>query len=278
LDDGGFDDGGEDPGGWPDPVPPGRVDPGALGWAGQELTGTGGTDELNLDWAGVKYAFGETGTLDRTGDDACGPGAGFSAEEGAVATASARACGWTWPPGCGRLAPINAKAATAEAAISPPLRYTEATGREIRCRPGRPRVGRRAEALDGGAAAPVSAARSAGPGTAPAGRSLVWVKPLMMASASQPGSGCRAPTSASSSLAVGRSPGCLARQRATSQRSSLGTRPSSAGVLTSRYMSAALDPAPNGAFPVAANVSTAPKLNMSLAGPMSRPVTCSGDM
>jgi hypothetical protein len=48
--------------------------------------------------------------------------------------------------------------------------------------------------------------------------------------------------------------------------------------LTSRYISATFDPAPKGPWPVAAKVSTAPRLNMSLAGPTSAPRTCSGDM
>ena len=61
------------------------------------------------------------------------------AEEGAVATAPAPACGWTCPAAGGRSAPIRAKTATATAAASPPLRPAEATGREIRCRPRRAR-------------------------------------------------------------------------------------------------------------------------------------------
>ena len=91
----------------------------------------------------------------------------------------------------------------------------------------------------------------------------------MIDSASQPGAGWMAPTSASSSPAVGRSPGCLARQWPTSGRSSLGTLSSFAWLLTSRYISAPGDPEPNGPCPVAAKVRTAPRLNMSLAGPMS---------
>ena len=43
------------------------------------------------------------------------------ADQGAVATAPAPACGWTFPPPGGRLAPVRAKTATAEAATSPPL-------------------------------------------------------------------------------------------------------------------------------------------------------------
>jgi hypothetical protein len=53
--------------------------------------------------------------------------------------------------------------------------------------------------------------------------------------------------------------------------------PSSAGLLTSRYISAALDPEPNGPCPVHAKVSTAPKLKMSLGGSALSPRACSGD-
>jgi hypothetical protein len=82
---------------------------------------------------------------------------------------------------------------------------------------------------------------------------------------------------ATSPLADGRSPGDLARQPPTRSRSSLGRSPSSAGLLTSRYMSSALDPTPNGPCPVAAYTSTAPRLKMSLGGPTSCPRACSGD-
>ena len=100
----------------------------------------------------------------------------------------------------------------------------------------------------------------------------------MIDSASQPGEGWIAPTWVSSSRAVGRSLGCLARQFPIRPRSSPGTLARLAGLLTSRYISAAFDPEPKGPSPVAAKVSTAPRLNMSLAGPMSKPRTCSGDM
>ena len=50
-----------------------------------------------------------------------------------------------------------------------------------------------------------------------------------------------------------------------------------AGLFTSRYISAALDPEPNGPCPVAAKASTAPRLKMSLADPTSPARTCSGD-
>jgi hypothetical protein len=114
---------------------------------------------------------------------------------------------------------------------------------------------------------PVGATISAS--SAGAAADWVWAKLLMIDSASQPGAGWRAPTSASSSPAVGRSPGCLARQRPTSGRSSSGTSSSFTGMLTSRYISAPGDPEPKGPCPVAAKVSTAPRLNMSLARPMS---------
>jgi hypothetical protein len=128
----GLDAGGEDADGSPGPELPGCVDPGPPGWAGQELTGTGGTDELDLDRVGVKNASGGIRIAGWAGDDAPGLADGLDAEPGAVATASARACGWTWLPGCDWPAPIKANAATAETATSPPLRHTEATGREMR--------------------------------------------------------------------------------------------------------------------------------------------------
>ena len=67
-----------------------------------------------------------------------GEAGAFDAEEGAVATTPAPACGWM-PAVCGvRSAPIRAKTATAEAATRTPVRQAEASDREIRCRPGRP--------------------------------------------------------------------------------------------------------------------------------------------
>jgi len=86
-----------------------------------------------------------------------------------------------------------------------------------------------------------------------------------------------APSSASRRPEVGRLPGCLARQLPTSDCSSSGRSPSSAGLLTSRYISAALVPEPNGPCPVHAKISSAPRLKMSLGGPVSSPRACSGD-
>jgi hypothetical protein len=238
--------------------------------------GTGGFKKLDRD--GVRYAFGATETEGVADDDPRGVAGAFDTGAGAVATAPVPACGWACLAGSGRLAPIMAKTATAETATSPPLRHAEASDREMRCRPGRPPP----PAGVGPEADPVSARRfpaptgTAGPTGATADRSAV--KLLMIDSASQPGVGWMAPTSASSSRAVGRSPGCLARQLPISGRSSPGTLPRRGGLSTSRYMSAAFDPDPNGPWPVAAKARTAPRLNMSLAGPMSEPRICSGDM
>ena len=246
-------------------------------------TGVGGIDVLlSPDAAGLRNALGEIGA-DAEADGeaegaASGLAGGFDAEAGRVATAPAPACGWRSWPGA-RFAPISAKAATAEPTTRPPVRTAEAIVREGRCRPGALVLTRGGGTERGGwpevSASATSLLAADGPRAA-AGRPSA--KPLMIGSASQPGAGCMAPTSASSSRAVGRSPGCLARHLSTRGRSSAGISARSAGLLTSRYMSAALDPVPNGPCPVAAKVSTAPRLNTSLAGPMSTPRTCSGDM
>jgi hypothetical protein len=114
------------------------------------------------------------------------------------------------------------------------------------------------------AGAPASAAGEPGPGRA-------------TTSSARGALGRTARSSASSRLAAGRLPGCLARHLPTSGRSSPGRSPSSAGLLTSRYITPALDPEPNGPCPPAAYTSTAPRLKMSLAGPTSWPRACSGD-
>jgi hypothetical protein len=146
VDDGGVDDGGAEDGGVEDggadecdaladgePEPP--------GCPGRELTGTGGIDVLDPDRAGVKNAFGETrASAGGADEDLVGElGAGLDdTEAGEVATAPAPACGCRWLAAGVWLAPIRAKAATAEPATSPPVRHAEASGREIRCRPGPP--------------------------------------------------------------------------------------------------------------------------------------------
>ena len=52
----------------------------------------------------------------------------------------------------------------------------------------------------------------------------------------------------------------------------------SGGVTTTRYITVTLDPVPNGPLPMAAKVSTAPRLNTSLGGPTWWPWACSGDI
>jgi hypothetical protein len=241
-----------------------------------ELPGDGVTDELRkLDPDEDRNALGASEAEGAADDRAAGEGAAGDGREavdaagagaGVVAAVPAPARGWAWLEGGVRSAPIMAKAATPEATTSTPLTHAEASGREMRCRPGRPgrTDGGRPETASVGAR-PLPA--SAGPSGPASGSS--WPEPLMTDSGSQSGAGWMAPTWASSSRALGRSPGSLARQLPTSARSSAGTPPRSGRLLTSRYMSAGLDPEPNGPSPVAAKVSTAPRLNMSLGGPMS---------
>jgi hypothetical protein len=184
----------------------------------------------------------------------------------------------------------------AEAASSPPAIHAGAVGQDLWRRPERPP---RPLSSRGPAPAPVPSGRGPGlvtapdapatPGSARATSSSVRTTsssvraapatpgPVRAAPATAPDTACVPPSSASRRLAVGRSPGCLARQPATSRRKSPGRSLTSAGLLTSRYMSAALVPEPNGPAPRHANTSTAPKLKMSLAGPASWPRTCSGD-
>jgi hypothetical protein len=142
VDDGGVDDGGVEDGGADECDVLAGEDPEPPGCPGKELTGTGGIDVLVPARAGVKNAFGET-RADAGGadEDPVGElGAGLDdTEAGEVATAPAPACGCRWlAAGVWWLAPIRAKAATAEPATSPPVRHAEASGREIRCRPGPP--------------------------------------------------------------------------------------------------------------------------------------------
>ena len=144
----------------------------------------------------------------------------------------------------------------------------------MRCRPRRPPAPGRGWPE----AAAVRARRLPVPPPEEPAAERFWAKLEMIDSESQPGDGWIAPTWASSSRAVGRSPGCLARQLPISRRSSRGTLPRFAGLLTSRYITAALDPEPNGPWPAAVKVSTAPRLKMSLAGLILAPRTCSGDM
>ena len=137
-------------------------------------------------------------------------------------------------------------------------------------------------------------AAGTGPGPADAGPDGAYPGPLVGANAapaavaranvrvSESGSqfppGWRAPTPASRPLAVGRWLGSLARQRSISGRTVGGTWSRLGVPWTTRYSSAAVVPVPNGPSPVAANARTAPRLKMSLGGPTSFPMACSGDM
>ena len=143
---GGEDAGGDDAGG--------EDFAGLLGWEDEDededgcvenwdTIGVGARDVLEArDRVGLRYMLGETraAAAGADGDDAPGLPAGLDdAAAGEVATAPAPACGCMWlAAGVWWLAPIRAKAATAEPATSPPVRHAEASGREIRCRPGPP--------------------------------------------------------------------------------------------------------------------------------------------
>ena len=86
-------------------------------------------------------------------------------------------------------------------------------------------------------------------------------------SAKSAADGCAAVSSARNCTAVGRCPGSLARQRSTRGRTGPGSRSRRGVPCTTRYSSAVGAPCPNGPSPVAANTSTAPRLNTSLARP-----------
>ena len=209
-DDGGVDDGGSEDGGSDD----GGVDAGGedfAGWPGLEdvdgcaedwdTIGVGGRDVLEaLDRAGLRNMLGETRAAADGADEDDGPGeaAGLDdAAAGEVATAPAPACGCRWLAAGVWLAPIRANAATAEPATSPPVRHAEASGREIRCRPGPPVPRRRGRPERGGEASPGGRAEVSVPATgliaparsAAAGTDGSWMKLFMMDSASHPGAG-----------------------------------------------------------------------------------------
>jgi len=133
-DDGGLDDDGEDLVGVPDPDP----DPEPPGCAGAELAGTvpgcvaligvGASDVLNLEAGGLRNELGDRDAL----GDALAPAGASAPSAGAVARLPADVCGWSCPAAGVRLAPIRAKAATADPATTPTVRPAEASGREMR--------------------------------------------------------------------------------------------------------------------------------------------------
>jgi hypothetical protein len=70
----------------------------------------------------------------------------------------------------------------------------------------------------------------------------------------------------------------LARHCVTSGQITSGTMTRPGSALITWYNDAEMDLRSNGPLPVAANVSTAPRLKMSLGGPTRSPRACSGDM
>jgi hypothetical protein len=119
----------------------GAADCDVAGVAVGEPPGDGVTEELKkLDEAGNRSALGVTEGEGAAGDGGCTPGVVGTADSGAGAAVGtpAPACGWAWLAGGVRSAPIMAKAATPEPTTSTPLTNAEASGREMRCRPGRP--------------------------------------------------------------------------------------------------------------------------------------------
>ncbi len=80
------------------------------------------------------------------------------------------------------------------------------------------------------------------------------------------------------SAGVGRSCGCLARQRSSSACSSAGTLPSSGSSCTTRYSPADSGPSPNGGVPPATYAASEPSANTSVAGVAGPPWACSGAM
>ena len=208
----------------------------------------------------------------RTGAEPPGPDAdeleisGACDVESGSPAATAPACGCTCPAGNSWTAPVSVTTAAAQAATNPVAIHAGPRDRDHRrreCRPlPRPPPGDASPAATPaagdteGTEDTEGTARTAEVPTAP---------------------GTIALSSATSWLADGRPPGCLARQRPTRNRSSSGSPLTSAALLTSRYMSRALDPTPNGPCPQAAYTSTEPRLKMSLGGPTSCPKACSGD-
>jgi hypothetical protein len=145
AEDGGVDDGGAEDGGSDD----GGVDAGGEDFAGLlgvedvdgcagdwDTIGVGARDVLEVrDRVGLRYMLGETRAAANGADEDDAPGLAAGLDDtaaGVVATAPAPACGCRWLAAGVWLAPIRAKAATAEPTTSPPVRHAEASGREIR--------------------------------------------------------------------------------------------------------------------------------------------------
>jgi hypothetical protein len=146
AEEGGADDGGADEGGAEDDGAPddGGADDGAddedlVGGADLELPGWTDTELIDVGAREVAEDQDVAGLTNELGDseagaagDALGPACGFVPTAGAVARLPAADCGLAELPGGVRPAPISAMAATADPATRPPVRQTEATGREMR--------------------------------------------------------------------------------------------------------------------------------------------------
>ena len=170
------------------------------------------------------------GRTDGDEDDLGNPGgaaawtddAGLGAEDAPIAAARGSSC---MAGGC-LIAPATAKLIAAEAATTPAATPATASGRHSRRRKSGSRRGGGTAAQGPCPALAEGTGEPAGPGDLEAtrtglGRQYPANAPIAM-SAWHPAATCTAPTSASSSSAVGRWLGALARQRSTSGRSSAG--------------------------------------------------------
>ncbi len=165
-------------------------------------------------------------------------------DSGSATAAPAWDC--TRPAGDSGMAPVRRKTTTAQAATTPAAIHARPRRRDQRRR-------ERRRPPSHGSPADTPASKEA-PASEDTPASEGEDTPASDEAPGDPGTapGPVASSSPSSRLADGRSPGCLARQLPTRNRSSPGSSPRSAGLLTSRYISNALDPAPNGPCPVAA--------------------------
>jgi hypothetical protein len=165
---------------------------------------------------------------------------------------------WTRPAGDSGMAPVSTKTTAAQAATNPAVTHAGPRNRD------RDHAGPRDRARARGHAAPRDRARAPDrdrdrrrpecrPPPAPAPPADT---PATEATEATEATKAAPDPLASSSLSTppadGRSPGSLARQLPIRNRREPGTSLRSAGLLTSRYISKALDPTPNGPCPVAA--------------------------
>jgi hypothetical protein len=187
----------------------------------------GDVPDVTVSAAGMMSAGNAPGSEDDLGDadrevtgntgaEEAGPGI----EEARIAAALGCDCAaWGCLP-----APERAKLTAADAAMRPAATPATASGRHRRRREPWSRMG--TGPADPGAFSALTRKAEEGEeaGATRTGLGMAYsANAPMAASGSQPVAGCTAPTSASSSSAVGRWRGSLARQRWTSGRSSAGT-------------------------------------------------------